>query len=286
MKYYEVNDKNKFGFSAIYLWTNQVNGKLYVGQTQNFYVRIKQYVRGNDSDRVIGRAFAKYGIDNFTVDILERDIPIEKLDEREQYWMDYYKSYERNIGYNVCREAGTTRGFHHSEESREAMSKHRKEYFEAHPDAIKRGKDNPMYGRKMSEERKESLRHRNLGNQYAKGARWDMSEETKQKISAALKGNQNCLGRKLSQETKDKIAESNRRRVYSEETKAKISEANKGKSMKRIMCIETGVVYDGIVKAVELTGISYSAISHCCRGCQKTAGGYHWKYYVDEETSC
>ena len=112
------------------------------------------------------------------------------------------------------------------------------------------------------------------------------SEETKQKISAALKGNQNCLGRKLSQETKDKISESNRRRVYSEETKAKISKANKGKSMKRIMCVDTGVVYDGIVKAVESTGISYSAISHCCRGCQKTAGGYRWKYYVDEETSC
>lgn len=286
MKYYEVNDKNKFGFSAIYLWTNQVNGKVYVGQTQNFYERMRQYIRGNDSGRVIGKAFAKYGMDNFIIDVLEKDVPLEMLDEREQYWMDYYESYNGDVGYNICREAGTTRGFHHSKETCERLSKQRKEYFATHPEAIKRGKDNPAYGRKMSEEKKEALRRRNIGNQYAKGAKWDMSEETKRKISAALKGKQNCLGRKLSQETRDKIAKANMGRVYSEESKAKMSESHKGKTMKMVMCVETGVVYDGIIKAVEDTGISFSAISHCCRGCQKTAGGYHWKYYVDEETSC
>lgn len=285
MKYYEINDKKQFGFSAIYLWTNTINSKVYVGQTQNFYERIRQYIRGNDKNRLIGKAFAKYGMGNFELEILEKNIPLDKLDEREQFWMDFYQSYNNKIGYNVCKEAGTTRGFHHSEESKRLMSEHHKEYYALHPESVLRGKDNPLYGTKMSEERKEALRQRNIGNQYAKGAKWRMSETTKLKISKAMKGKQNCLGRKLSQETKDKIAAANRNRVYSEETIKKMSDSQKGKCMVRVICVETNIVYDGIVLASQDTGVPYSGISHCCRGCQKTAGGYHWKY-VDEITSC
>lgn len=45
---------------------------------------------------------------------------------------------------------------------------------------------------------------------------------------------------------------------------------------KRVMCIETGDIYDSIMEAAEKTGIHYTGISQCCNGKIKTAGGFHW----------
>lgn len=277
MKVSEINNKKDFSFSCVYLWRNLINGKIYVGQTQNFYDRVLQYKRGNDDHRVIGKALLKYGLDNFDISILAKDIPLEKLDECEQYWIDYYNCCNRSIGYNVCKEANTTRGYKHTEETKTIMSEKRKLFFQENPDALK-GENNPCYGKLFSQETKEKMSKSRMGNQNAKGSRWTMTKEQKQKISRALKGKKNCLGRKLSQETRDKIAESNRRRIISEETKQKISNSNKGKSSKKVLCVETNITYDSIQSASKAIQKDASSITKCCRGKQITCGGFHWQY--------
>lgn len=40
-------------------------------------------------------------------------------------------------------------------------------------------------------------------------------------------------------------------------------------------------IYDGIREAQRLTGITCQNILNCCRGRQKTAGGYIWRYYKE-----
>lgn len=60
----------------------------------------------------------------------------------------------------------------------------------------------------------------------------------------------------------------------SEETKNKLRELNGYK----VRCIETGVVYLSVRSAGKELGIDPTGISCCCRGKQKTAGGYHWEY--------
>ena len=45
---------------------------------------------------------------------------------------------------------------------------------------------------------------------------------------------------------------------------------------KKVLCIETGKVYDSMMKAERQTGINCSSISQCCNGKYKTAGGFHW----------
>lgn len=115
MKLYEINKKKEYNFSCIYLWTNLVNGKKYVGQTTCFHRRMKTY-RYTYPNAYMEHAVKKHGVDNFDITILERDVPLDKLDEREQYWLDYYQSYDADKGYNICKVAGTTEGVTHTEE--------------------------------------------------------------------------------------------------------------------------------------------------------------------------
>ena len=42
----EINNLKEFSFSCIYLWTNTINDKHYVGQAHNFYNRMNQYKQG------------------------------------------------------------------------------------------------------------------------------------------------------------------------------------------------------------------------------------------------
>ena len=45
-----------------------------------------------------------------------------------------------------------------------------------------------------------------------------------------------------------------------------------------VICIETQVVYDGVVDAEKTTGINRHFISACCKGSREIAGGFHWQY--------
>lgn len=45
----------------------------------------------------------------------------------------------------------------------------------------------------------------------------------------------------------------------------------------KVLCVETGVIYDSGRQASEMTGVSRSGISNCLRGKRKKSGGYHWK---------
>ena len=48
---------------------------------------------------------------------------------------------------------------------------------------------------------------------------------------------------------------------------------------KKVICLETQVIYESIKQAGEKTNINKQCISMCVRGVIKSAGGYHWEYY-------
>lgn len=86
----------------IYKITNRVNNKVYIGQT-HFTVehRFKQHIKNFNIEhrqQALYKAFAKYGIDNFSAETLEA-VDVEKLNEREIYWIAYYDSFKN--GYNL-----------------------------------------------------------------------------------------------------------------------------------------------------------------------------------------
>jgi hypothetical protein len=50
------------------------------------------------------------------------------------------------------------------------------------------------------------------------------------------------------------------------------------KNRMKVMCIETGIIYDSINEARRQTGVSNSNIWYSCKGRERRVEGYHWKY--------
>ena len=90
-------------YGRIYIIRNTVNDKVYVGQT---HVSIKLRFQNHLSaarrglDYVIGKAIRKYGEDKFYVELLEECL-IEELNEREKYWIAFFKATDNRFGYNM-----------------------------------------------------------------------------------------------------------------------------------------------------------------------------------------
>lgn len=87
----------------IYIIKNNINGKVYIGQTiqklkDRWYRHCgKSGISKNESNMAIKRAILKYGKENFTIEILE-ECEQSLLNDREKYYIKVYDSY--NKGYN------------------------------------------------------------------------------------------------------------------------------------------------------------------------------------------
>ena len=86
----------------IYVITNDINDKVYIGQSVNAHNRFLQHQsesKFKSNNMLIHKAMNKYGIEHFSYTILEQQI--DNYDERERYWIEKYKSVQPN-GYNIC----------------------------------------------------------------------------------------------------------------------------------------------------------------------------------------
>lgn len=122
----------------------------------------------------------------------------------------------------------------------------------------------------------------NMSSGGENGGGHPQTKETRKKISEHHGG---FDGRRHTEESKKKMSEStkgknnpNYGKHLSEETKAKISEAHKNLRNKRIYCVELDCVFESLSEASEKIGRSKAVIVDCCKGRQKTCGGYHLKY--------
>lgn len=118
---------------GIYKITNIINGKCYIGQSIYLKKRLKRHLsyKSHKDNLALYKAFNKYGVDKFTIEILET-IDTEKcdnikseLDKLEIFYIKKYNSY--NSGYNQTfgGDAGIA-GYKFTEEQRDKVSKHSK----------------------------------------------------------------------------------------------------------------------------------------------------------------
>lgn len=81
---------------VIYKTKNKITGRIYIGQDKN---NNPEYL---GSGKILKQSIEKYGKENFEKEILEECSSKEHLDLAEIYWISYYNSTDRNIGYNIA----------------------------------------------------------------------------------------------------------------------------------------------------------------------------------------
>ena len=183
---------------------------------------------------------------------------VKELDNYEIYYIDMYKSYLSEFGYNKTYGGD---GAVPSEETRKKMSISHKGILRTSESRKKQslklsGKNNPMYGRKGK-----------LSPVYGK----PKSEETIQKLK-------DCW----TDERKQKYSE-----LFSGENNPMSGRTgSQNPASKEVMNIETGLVFDTLKSAASWCGLaSHTNISNVCRGLRKHAGKHPitgekltWKY--------
>ena len=108
---------------GVYQITNIIDGKIYIGHSEDIIKRWGRHRIGRGS-LLLGNAIKKYGLINFRFEILEEIVDIYKtkkelktiLYQREQYYLDLKQSYVKGIGYNIDKIAKYNNSVKRSEE--------------------------------------------------------------------------------------------------------------------------------------------------------------------------
>ncbi len=181
--------------SGVYEILNTQNNKRYIGSTVNFIKRRREHYgllrQKRHFNIKLQNAWDKYGEDIFEFNVIECVADVEKLVEREQFYMDLYDVASRDKGYNLRPTANNFLGYTHSDETKQKIS------------VSRIGSKNPMWG-------KTGVEHPKFGSV--------LSHEHREAVSAANKK------RIISKETRKKLSDSHKGKQHSVHTRIRISE--------------------------------------------------------------
>lgn len=149
------------GKSGVYGLINNINGNTYIGSGVDLYNRLRDYHQpwylAFRTNLVIVRAINKYGIDNFTLVVLEFTKPEQSV-ASEQIWIDSH-----NPEYNVSPTASSTLGVSHTEQSKQKIQermtgKPRSQKVRDAMSVRQTGSGNTFFGKSHTDESKALLR--------------------------------------------------------------------------------------------------------------------------------
>ena len=142
--------------SGVYMWKNSINGKRYIGSSENLNRRFSEYFNQNyllrNKSMAICCALLKHGHSNFSLIILEYCLVADLL-IREKHYQKTLKP-----EYNIAKEPGAPMsGRTHSDDTKKIIS-----------DASK-GEKNSMFGKNHSDDTKTKISDAMIGNTNRKG---------------------------------------------------------------------------------------------------------------------
>lgn len=244
---------------TVYLRTNLVNGKQYVGQTGDIETREKQFnrIRQRYANKILTKDRQKYGLENFKIDILaETDNQEEAWSLEQKYIIELNTKYPN--GYNMSDGGFSSKGTKHSEDSKNKMKEAAEKYWSCHESANK--------GIKLSEERvtKQAEIVRKYFAEHPE-ARKRLSDIAKQNI-----GEKNpFFGKQHKEETKKHWSEIRKGKHFSKETEFPSKTVYKYDLNYNLI-----EIYKTTAEAASKNGVSQSAIvyavlyskTHICKG--------------------
>lgn len=101
---------------GIYKITNLINNHCYIGKTNDSNRRWADHQRlaftegHKEYDKVLYRAMRKYGLENFSFEIIEKLEDYSISGEREKYWINYYNSYQNGYNESLGGDGGSIKG--------------------------------------------------------------------------------------------------------------------------------------------------------------------------------
>lgn len=109
--------------NCVYCIRNITNDKIYIGQTKYLFKRIQSHVCGSKKSTLpLYASIRKYGLESFEVTVISNNIDVDQIDFIETYLINYYNSFNRQIGYNTCLIARSTKGVKCSDATKQKLS--------------------------------------------------------------------------------------------------------------------------------------------------------------------
>lgn len=104
-----IEKSEMYRSGTIYLIENTINGKRYVGQTvRPVNVRISTHFSSAENrpeddahNSLLHKAIRKYGRESFQCSVVEANVPVDELDEKERFYIEKYQSMSYQHGYNL-----------------------------------------------------------------------------------------------------------------------------------------------------------------------------------------
>jgi group I intron endonuclease len=257
LKQIDENDR----FSGIYALYNIETTKVYVGSSKDIYDRVygdhyRTLINNSHYNKYLQSAFNK-DKDSFIFVLLEVVENQNRLIEKEQFWMDSFKSYYPENGYNLAPTAGSMLGFRHSDKTKEKISNfqkgrnHSEETKKKRSESLK-GEKCFWYGKTLSQEHIHKI-------QNSRGE-FKQTEEGRKKISEALKT------RVRKKESYDKIADKLSITI--------LQYSKNGDFIKE---------WKSIAEAAKSLNISRGNIGSVLHGKRNSSGGFKWKFKSEVE---
>lgn len=300
--------------------TQQNDWSGFVGRTYEEFINNIIETRGrfncgdeyHERHHIVPRCMSGTDDENNLVDLFAREhfiahklLALENPDNDSllyAWWMmshstsrEYQERYE--VTPNEYEEA--KKAFSKMRKQQKASDETRKKISKNHIDVS--GKNNPMYGKRHSNETKikisESRKGKYAGiNSPTYGKCWDEGRRKRQseiikkkyedpeeraKISRAIKEwvKDESVRARISNSVKQRWNDDEIRKKYIE-NHADVSGGNNPRA-KPVICIETKHIYEAASIASDKTGISKVGIRSCCNEVCKTSGGYRWRFIYD-----
>lgn len=227
---------------TIYIHRNKINNKVYIGQTRlsPWYRRFRGGSAYKENPYFYNE-IKKYGWENFTHSILEKNLTSQQADEREKYWINYFESCNPEFGYNMR----------------------------------KGGKGD--YPKRLNKTRNKKsvvcVETSQIFESLSAAAVWGgLSKDSASNIKANIMGSKPSAGKhpETGQPLHWKWS------LEDEDPDIKDRSAHNAIGVKNI---DTNEIFTSIAKATEAYDTYYLAIKKSCESIgEKTAGGYHWLF--------